>query len=132
MTSAGAPPRITILAAAVDTALVLVFVLIGRSSHEEGFSLLGSLETAWPFLAGLAVGWIITRAWRAPLSLRRTALPVWASTVVVGVALRALSGQGIALSFVIVTLLVLALFLLGWRSLASLVVNGRKRVMARR
>jgi hypothetical protein len=132
MTSAGASPRITTFSAAVDTALVLVFVLIGRRSHEEGFSLLGSLDTAWPFLVGLAVGWIISRAWRAPLSFRRAALPIWASTVLVGIALRAFAGQGIALSFVIVTLLVLALFLVGWRALASLVISRRKRAWAGR
>jgi hypothetical protein len=123
--------RITILAAAVDTALILVFVLIGRSSHDEGFSLLGSLDTAWPFVVGLAVGWIISRAWRAPLSFRRTALPVWASTVFLGVALRAISGQGIAVSFVIVTFLVLAVFLLGWRAVTSLVARRRRPVAER-
>jgi hypothetical protein len=132
MISAGASPRNPLLAAAVDTALVLVFVLIGRSSHDEGFSLLGSLDTAWPFFVGLAVGWIISRGWRAPLSFRHTALPVWASTVVVGVALRALSGQGVAVSFVIVTLLVLAVLLLGWRALAALIVSRRIRLASGR
>ncbi|WP_374946119.1 DUF3054 domain-containing protein [Agreia sp.] len=122
-----AAPRLALIAAAADLVLVLVFVLIGRGSHEEGFTLLGTLNTAWPFVAGLALGWLVSRAWREPLSLRRAALPVWASTVAVGVALRALSGQGVALSFVIVTLLVLAVFLFGWRALAKLVVARRTR-----
>jgi len=116
-----------IAAAAADLILVLVFVLIGRGSHDEGFTLLGTLNTAWPFVTGLALGWLVSRAWRTPLSMRRTALPVWASTVVVGVLLRALSGQGVAVSFVIVTLLVLAAFLFGWRALAGLVVTRRNR-----
>jgi peptidoglycan/LPS O-acetylase OafA/YrhL len=132
MTSAPASSRIATAAVVLDTALVLVFVLIGRSSHDEGFSLLGSLDTAWPFVIGLCVGWLVSRAWRAPLSLTRTALPVWASTVVIGVALRALGGQGVAVSFVIVTLLVLAVFLVGWRAIAVLVVSRTKRVGAER
>jgi hypothetical protein len=124
--------RPAIIAAAADLVLVLVFVLIGRGSHDEGFWLVGSLNTAWPFIVGLAVGWFAFRAWRAPLSLVRSALPVWASTVVVGVALRALSGQGVAVSFVVVTLLVLALFLVGWRALASLVLTRVARGAAAR
>jgi FlaA1/EpsC-like NDP-sugar epimerase len=108
------PVPMSLFTAAADLVLVLVFVLIGRGSHEEGFTLLGTLNTAWPFVAGLALGW-------------RTALPVWASTVVIGVLLRALSGQGVAVSFVIVTLLVLAAFLFGWRALARLVVTRRTR-----
>ncbi|KJC62868.1 DUF3054 domain-containing protein [Agreia bicolorata] len=125
-------PRLALIAAAADLVLALVFVLIGRGSHEEGFTLLGTLNTAWPFIAGLALGWLVSRAWRAPLSMRRAALPVWASTVVIGVLLRAVSGQGVAVSFVIVTLLVLAAFLFGWRALALLVVSRPHRRTAQR
>ena len=122
-----AAPRLALIAAVADLVLVLVFVLIGRGSHEEGFTLLGTLNTAWPFEVGLALGWLVSRAWPEPLSMRRAALPLWASTVVIGVLLRALSGQGVAVSFVIVTLLVLAAFLFGWRALAGLVVTRRNR-----
>jgi len=41
--------------------------------------------------------------------------------------LRAVSGQGIAVSFVIVTAIVLAVFLLGWRAIALLVRRLRAR-----
>jgi len=122
-----AAPRLALIAAVADLFLVLVFVLIGRGSHEEGFTLLGTLNTAWPFVVGLALGWLVSRAWREPLSMRQAALPIWASTVVIGVLLRAVSGQGVAVSFVIVTLLVLAAFLFGWRALAGLVVTRRNR-----
>ena len=131
MSTPVAAPRLAAIAIAIDLVLVLVFVLIGRGSHDEGFSLLGSLNTAWPFVSGLAVGWLVARAWRNPLSMRRAALPVWASTVIIGVALRALSGQGVAVSFVIVTLIVLAVFLFGWRALASLALKRRERRPAR-
>ena len=48
---------IVVGALALDTALVIVFAVIGRSSHAEGLDVAGVWGTAWPFLTGLAVGW---------------------------------------------------------------------------
>jgi hypothetical protein len=42
------------VAAVVDAALVLVFVALGRTSHEEGNLLSGTLSVAAPFLITLA------------------------------------------------------------------------------
>ena len=109
----------------IDVVLVAAFVLIGRASHNE--APLGALVTLWPFLAGLAIGWIGARAWRSPFSLRWTGLTIWAATVIVGMLLRSASGQGIQLGFVIVTTVVLAIFLLGWRGIARLVLRRRAR-----
>jgi hypothetical protein len=44
---------------------------------------------------------------------------VWLVTVALGQALRVLAGQGTALAFIIVSLLFLGLFLLGWRIAAQ-------------
>jgi len=118
--------RHTVLAFALDAALVLVFVLIGRASHDEN-PVLGAFVTFWPFLAGLVLGWLVTRAWNAPFAIVRTGLPVWASTVVVGMLLRLLSDQGVQVSFAIVTAVVLGVFLLGWRSIARVVARRRGR-----
>lgn len=104
---------------------MLVFVLIGRASHDES-PVLGALVTLWPFAAGLVVGWIAVRGWRRPLSLARVGLPVWAVTVVVGMILRGLTGQGVQVSFVIVASIVLAVFLIGWRAIAILVLRRRR------
>jgi len=117
------PSAPVITAAALDAALVLVFVLIGRASHNEGLA--GVLTTWWPFLAGLAIGWLLVRAWRHPASIVWTGLVVWLCTVVGGLALRALVGQGVQLSFAIVTTLVLGVFLLGWRAIWMLVRRAR-------
>jgi hypothetical protein len=103
-----------ITAAVLDAALVLLFVLIGRASHDEGLS--GVLTTWWPFLAGLAIGWLIVRAWRHPLAIVWTGLVVWICSVVGGLALRVVVGQGVQLSFAIVTTIVLGVFLIGWRA----------------
>ncbi|HME63464.1 MAG TPA: DUF3054 domain-containing protein, partial [Streptosporangiaceae bacterium] len=48
----------------MDCCCVLAFVIIGRTSHADGLGLSGVASTAWPFLAGLAGGWLVTRAWR--------------------------------------------------------------------
>ena len=116
-------PRSALLAVAVDAILVVAFVLIGRASHSEGP--LGTLVTLWPFLVGLAVGWLGARAWRTPFRVRWTGITVWAATVIVGLLLRVVSGQGVQPGFVIVTTVVLAIFLLGWRGIALLVLRRR-------
>jgi hypothetical protein len=126
MTAARAAGRTITLAAIADVALVLVFVLIGRGSHDEGFSFLGTLDTLWPFLAGLVIGWLAARAWRRPTIVLRAGVPVWIATVAFGMLFRVISGQGIAVSFVIVAAVVLGIFLLGWRAIVALVARARR------
>ena len=119
------PVSSAFVAAIVDIVLVVAFVLIGRASHNEGP--LGTLVTLWPFLAGLAIGWIGARAWRAPFVLRWTGLTIWAATVIIGMLLRGVSGQGVQLGFVVVTTVVLAIFLLCWRAIAQFALHRRDR-----
>lgn len=118
-------PALISLAAGLDAALLLVFVLIGRASHGEG--LWGVLGTWWPFLAGLVVAWLAVRAWRTPLQILWTGVGAWLITVTVALLLRVATGQGVQLSFVIVTFLVVGVFLLGWRAIALLVRRLRHR-----
>ncbi|QIG41227.1 DUF3054 domain-containing protein [Microbacterium sp. 4R-513] len=113
-------------ALAIDVALVIVFAAIGRASHGED-ALAGLFETAWPFLVGVVVGWLVQGAWRAPLPPIRTGLGVWGATLVVGMLLRTLAGQGIAIPFVIVAAIVLFAFLVGWRALVLVVTRRRER-----
>ena len=122
MTSA----RRTVAAALLaDAVCVVVFCTIGRRSHAEGLSVAGVAETAWPFVTGTALGWLVIRGWRRPTSLTPTGLAVWLATVVVGMALRKVSGQGTAVSFVVVASLVTAALLLGWRGVAAVLVRRR-------
>jgi hypothetical protein len=100
---------------AVDIVCVLVFCAIGRRSHDEGITLAGVAQTAWPFLSGTAAGWLLARGWRQPTALVPTGVSVWLATVTVGMLLRKASSQGVAVSFVIVATLVTAVLLLGWR-----------------
>jgi hypothetical protein len=99
----------------LDVLSVLLFATIGRASHAEGLTVGGVLGVAWPFLTALAVGWGLVRtrgAW--PLTVA-AAVPVWLVTAFLGLALRVASGGGFAWSFGVVTLVVLGLFLVGWR-----------------
>ncbi|ATQ29456.1 membrane protein [Rhodococcus ruber Chol-4] len=118
--------------ALIDVVLVIVFAALGRASHDEGVDLVGLASTAWPFLAGLTAGWIATAALYKekfdPWLVVPTGVLAWLSTVVVGMLLRVVTGQGTAGSFIVVASIVLAVFLLGWRLLAGL--WARRRVDA--
>ena len=103
------------LAVILDCCCVLVFVIIGRASHTKGESLSGIASTAWPFLAGLAVGWLAARAWRRPSGLWPAGVGAWLGAVALGMVFRVVSGQGTAFAFVLVALAFLGLFMLGWR-----------------
>src|SRR5579871_6049300 len=118
------------LAVVLDCCCVLVFVVIGRASHAKGESLAGIASTAWPFLAGLAGGWLAGgwlagRSWRRPDRLWPAGVSAWLGTVVLGMVLRVVSGQGTAVAFIVVALVFLGLFLLGWRGLAQVAARRR-------
>jgi DUF3054 family protein len=109
----------------IDACCVLVFVAIGRASHTKGEALAGIASTAWPFLCGLAAGWIAGRAWRRPLAISPAGVVIWLGTVAIGMVLRVVSGQGTAAPFIVVALAFLGLFLLGWRLVARLAARYR-------
>ncbi|MDI9972543.1 DUF3054 domain-containing protein [Rhodococcus sp. IEGM 1307] len=113
----------------LDVVLVIVFCAIGRRSHDEANALTGLATTAWPFLTGLAVGWLATVAlYRDKFDaflIVPTGIVVWLSTLAVSMLLRVVSGQGTAFSFVLVAGTVLAVVLLGWRAVAKIVTKSR-------
>ncbi len=119
----------------LDALLVVVFCAIGRRSHDEAV-LAGLLRTVWPFATGLVVGWLVVAAprWRAAadarfdiIALWPAGVVIWACTLVGGMLLRVVSGQGTAVSFVLVAGVVLAVFLLGWRAVSKAVRRSRLR-----
>jgi hypothetical protein len=117
---------VPVLAFLADVVVVVAFAAIGRRSHAESDAVTGVLVTAWPFLTGLAVGWVTWLAIhrRAPVGSLEV-LPVWVLTVVVGMVLRHATGKGTAVSFVIVAAIVLGSFLVGWRVVRDLVTRLR-------
>ena len=109
------------LSAALDTIWVVLFVAIGRHTHDHGDTVAGILSTSWPFLVGLGVGWLLVRAWRAPTALAPTGVVIWLGAALLGMVVRVLAGQGTALAFIGVTLAFLGLGLLGWRAGVGLI-----------
>ncbi|MEW1953574.1 DUF3054 domain-containing protein [Terrabacter sp. NPDC080008] len=113
----------------LDVVLVLVFAGIGRASHDEAGPVVGAALTAWPFLVGTGLGWLVVRARRGAWPVEvAPGVTVWFATVLVGMLLRRAVGLGTAVSFVVVASVVLALFLLGWRALGA---YAARRVRAR-
>ena len=113
------------LAAVADCCGVLLFVIIGRHTHHDGDSLAGIWHTAWPFLAGLAVGVGLSRAWQRPLSIVPAGVGAWLGAALAGMVIRVLAGQGTAAAFIAVAFAFLALFVLGWRALTLLLSHFR-------
>lgn len=114
---------------ALDAVLVVVFSTFGRGAHSEGLGAAQVWGTAWPFLVGLAVGWLIllvTR--RAPGSVSSGVL-VWVATVVVGMVIRGIGdGRVPHWSFIIVAATVTAVFLIGWRAIRAVGLRRRSSV----
>ena len=108
------------IALLADIVCVIVFCTIGRRSHAEGSTVAGIAQTAWPFLAGTGVGWLLIRGWRQPFTVIPTGVVVWVCTVVVGMLLRKATSAGVQASFVVVASIVTAVLLLGWRVVAAL------------
>jgi len=121
--------RAAVTAALADAALILAFAAIGRDAHQRGEIISGVLQTAWPFLAGAALAWMSGPVRRSPLSVR-AGVVVWLGAVVGGMMLRAITGQTVVVAFVIVALMSLGLFLLGYRGLLALVRRLRKQSAA--
>lgn len=109
--------------------MVVLFAAIGRRSHAEATALSSLFHTAWPFVVGAAIGWIIAFAlYRNKFDaflIVPTGIVVWVMTVAVGMVLRAVTGQGTAGSFIVVATLSTAVLLLGWRALAKFVPSVR-------
>lgn len=126
--SNGVPPDLrTAGVFTADLLAVVVFVLLGRTSHGESEALHGVLITLWPFLAGLLTGWLVLLAGRigAADGYRAGGFLVVA-TVAVGMVLRhVVSHDGTPVSFVIAATTFLTIFYLGWRAVARFVARRR-------
>lgn len=140
----------------LDAVCVLVFAAGGRSSHEELISVGGVAATAWPFLVGLGVGWVVllaaargtgtagpdaagtgaaaatstargTRARWDHLALFPAGCLLVLASWALGMGLRLLTDQGASGAFPLVALAFLTLTLVGWRAAATLVSRRARR-----
>lgn len=115
------------VAVGLDTFTVVLFVAIGRRNHDESDAVVALIETAAPFLIGLATAWVVVRAWRRPTRVV-TGLAIWPVTVLVGMVVRNLVfDDGTAAPFVVVATVFLGACLVGWRLAAGAIERRRVR-----
>ncbi len=107
------------IAALLDLICVIAFVALGIQSHGENDSL---LKVAAPFLAALAVAWVVAAPLRAPETLKAGAV-IWLVTLVGGMLLRRVTGEGTAATFILVASVFLAVTMLGWRGVRELLTR---------
>ena len=106
--------------------VVLVFAAVGRRNHGEADALTDIVTTAWPFVVGAIVGWIVLVVMkRLPGRSLTSGVIVWLTTVIVGMILRQVSGHGTAVAFVIVALAFNGACMLGWRLVARVLERRR-------
>jgi hypothetical protein len=109
-----------VLSGVADLTAVLLFVVLGRASHDEGTWLVEVAATAAPFLVGAVMGWMVLLRLGWPPPAVSSGLVVLGATVAIGMLVRNLvTGRAIPLSFVVVATLVLALLMLGWRAVSA-------------
>jgi len=126
--SEGIPPDLRAAGVfVVDLIAVVVFVLLGRTSHGESEALRGVLVTLWPFLSGMLVGWAVLLLTGLRVAGYRAGVVLVVATVGVGMVLRhTVSHDGTPPSFVVAASTFLALFYLGWRAVARFAARRRR------
>ena len=116
--------------ALADVVLIILFAFIGRRSHEEGLAIGHVLYTALPFIIGYVIALAISRPWQSINNLWPAGIIVWLGTVVLGLAVRIMMGSTAAVSFMIVTAVVLGFFLLARRLLGKLALRRSQQNQA--
>lgn len=110
----------------LDAVLIVVFSTFGRGAHSEGLGAAQVWGTAWPFLVGLVVGWLILLVTRRTPGTVGSGVAVWISSLVVGMVIRGIGdGRVPHWSFIIVAAVVTAVFLIGWRAIRAAVLRRK-------
>ncbi|MCT1690415.1 DUF3054 domain-containing protein [Brevibacterium sp. p3-SID960] len=115
------------IAIVVDACLVALFTIVGHYTHHQSLVPEQILSTAWPFLAGLVIAWLLNAVWAAPLAPLRTGTGLWATTVLLGLVIRALTGEGTEGPFIVVAASLNLVTLVGWRVIATAVAGRSAR-----
>lgn len=112
----------------IDTILIILFAIAGIASHDGNLDLLSIGRVAIPFLLPYLVLTALIKPTRLIHNIFPVGVALWLATVVLGPILRALLfGDTSALPFILVTAGVLAVLLLGRRSISTLVTRRRQR-----
>ena len=120
--------RLPIVASSMvaDVLVVLVFVVAGRATHDESMAVGGVLDTAWPFLVGVAGGWLgIFLGRMQPWSMPAAGMMIF-KTVVLGLVLRSVvQAETTAVSFALTTAVILGVLFVAWRVAARGLTRAR-------
>ena len=112
----------------IDTILIILFAIAGIASHDGNLDLLSIGRVAIPFLLPYLALTALIKPNRLIHDIFPVGVALWLATVVLGPILRALLfGDTSALPFILVTAGVLAVLLLGRRSISTLVTRRRQR-----
>ena len=124
---AGLAPRWALLCLLADVICVLLFALGGHQSHEAASSQVVTMRIAWPFLVGALVGWavLVRQGWPAR-AIWPAGAAVLAATYLLGLVLRLISGRGVSGGFPLVTIIFLAITMLGWRAFVTAKLRYRR------
>ncbi|RZU61387.1 DUF3054 domain-containing protein [Zhihengliuella halotolerans] len=114
-----------IIGLSADAALIVVFAVLGRQSHEHGLTLTGIAGTAAPFLLALLAMASMTRYPETYNRFWPQGVMTWLGVVAFGLALRVIFGATAATPFVVVTVITLGAFLLGRRAITRLIARKR-------
>src|SRR5699024_313555 len=122
-----ATPSTVFLMLAIDTILIIIFAIAGISSHEGGLGLINIARVAIPFLLPYLALSIIIKPTRLIHNIFPAGVALWLLTLILGPILRiALFQDTSAPAFILVSAGVLGIFLLGRRSISTLVTRARK------
>lgn len=103
-----------------DLVCVLVFAIAGKSSHEASDPGSVVLAIMWPFALSVVIAHAgLLMGGRQSRRVWPEGVLVLSATYVLGMLLRVVSGRGIAVGFLVVAVLFLALAMLGWRSILA-------------
>ena len=111
----------------LDAALIIVFAMFGIGSHDGAIDFPGIGRVAIPFLLPYLVLAVTIKPARFIHNIFPVGITLWLATVALGPVFRAVFfADTSALPFVLVTAGVLAVFLLGRRSISTLVTRRRQ------
>ena len=112
----------------IDTILITLFAIAGIASHDGNLDILSIGRVAIPFFLPYLALTVLIKPARLIQNIFPVGVALWLATVVLGPILRALLfGDTSALPFILVTAGVLAVLLLGRRSISTLVTRRRQR-----
>ena len=114
-----------VAALVADVAFVVLFTFIGTRNHDTESHSGGVLSTAAPFIIGIAVAWLVLRAWRQPFAVA-TGVGIWIISIVVGMLLRHFAwDRGTAGAFIVVATIFNAFTLVGWRFIRESILTRK-------